>query len=180
MKALLVRAHLIESPGSEVFVWRFAATAFFFALLWLEVINHVKGEWSFNPQYAYGWSVPFLALYLFWKRWAARPAPRADRHPGLPARPALAAHRLRLPSALPEGLRPVRDRAAGARFVFYALQQLLLMLSTKPCKSPVRGEHACDRHGPNWEQRWAEWRNRINPYLNLYLCEEHARELHLI
>jgi hypothetical protein len=75
MKALLVRAHLIESPGSEVFVWRFATTAFFFALLWLEVINHVKGEWSFNPQYAYGWSVPFLALYLFWKRWATRPAP---------------------------------------------------------------------------------------------------------
>src|ERR1700704_6273022 len=75
MKALLARAHLIDSPDSEVFAWRFAAIAVFFALLWLEVINHLKGEWSFNPQYAYGWSVPFLAVYLFWKRWATRPAP---------------------------------------------------------------------------------------------------------
>ena len=75
MKALLARAHLIDSPDSEVFAWRFAAIAVFFALLWLEVINQLKGEWSFNPQYAYGWSVPFLALYLFWKRWATQPAP---------------------------------------------------------------------------------------------------------
>jgi exosortase len=52
-----------------------AALLFFFALLWLEVINHLKAEWSLNPQYAYGWSVPFVALYLFWRRWSERPAP---------------------------------------------------------------------------------------------------------
>jgi exosortase len=75
MKALLVRAHLIDSPDSELFAWRFAATAFFFALLWLEVINQLKAEWSFNPQYGYGWSVPFLALYLLWRRWPTWPAP---------------------------------------------------------------------------------------------------------
>ena len=75
MKALLARARLSESPGSEVFAWRLLATAGVLALLWLEVINQLKAEWSLNPQYGYGWSVPFLALYLLWRRWPHRPAP---------------------------------------------------------------------------------------------------------
>ena len=75
MKALLVRARLNESPGSELFAWRFLATAVFFALLWLEVIHQLKTEWSLNPQYGYGWSVPFLALYLLLRRWPHRPVP---------------------------------------------------------------------------------------------------------
>ena len=75
MKALLARARLSESPGSKVFAWRLLATAGVLALLWLEVINQLKAEWSLNPQYGYGWSVPFLALYLLWRRWPHRPAP---------------------------------------------------------------------------------------------------------
>lgn len=55
--------------------WPFVATVVCFALLWLETIRHLRGEWSFNPQYAYGWAVPFLALFLFWRRWTTRPAP---------------------------------------------------------------------------------------------------------
>src|SRR5258708_5079553 len=54
--------------------WPFVIAIVCFGLLWLEAIKHLRGEWSFNPQYAYGWSVPFLALYLFWKRWTTRPA----------------------------------------------------------------------------------------------------------
>ena len=82
MKALPVRARLDESPGSEIFAWCFAATAVLFALLWLEVINQLKAEWSLNPQYGYGWSVPFLALYLLWRRWPHRPVPaQASRNP---------------------------------------------------------------------------------------------------
>ena len=72
MKAQLARARLSESPGSEVFAWRLLATAVVLALLWLEVINQLKAEWSLNPQYGYGWSVPFLALYLLWRRWPLR------------------------------------------------------------------------------------------------------------
>jgi exosortase len=49
------------------------ALPLFLVLLWLEIIRHLKAEWSFNPQYGYGWSVPFLALYLLWKRWPERP-----------------------------------------------------------------------------------------------------------
>lgn len=44
-------------------------------LLWFTLINHLRVEWSINPQYSFGWGVPWLALYLFWKRWPVRPAP---------------------------------------------------------------------------------------------------------
>jgi exosortase/archaeosortase family protein len=36
------------------------------AWLWFTLINHLRVEWSVNPQYAYGWAVPFLCLYLLW------------------------------------------------------------------------------------------------------------------
>src|ERR1044071_7546617 len=45
------------------------------AALWLGLINQLRTEWSINPQYSYGWGVPFLALYLFLQRWKARPDP---------------------------------------------------------------------------------------------------------
>ena len=38
------------------------------ALLWWRLIDHLRVEWSINPQYAYGWAVPFLCLYLAWRR----------------------------------------------------------------------------------------------------------------
>lgn len=46
----------------------------FFSVLWLEVIHQLKPEWSLNPEYGYGWSVPFLCLYLLWRRWQTRPS----------------------------------------------------------------------------------------------------------
>ncbi len=50
-----------------------------FALVWLEVISRLRFEWSINPQYGYGWSVPVLAAYVFWRRWECAPAPTAPR-----------------------------------------------------------------------------------------------------
>ena len=41
---------------------------FFLGLLWALLINHLRVEWSLNPQYGYGWGVPFLCLYLIWKK----------------------------------------------------------------------------------------------------------------
>ena len=35
----------------------------------------MRVEWTLNPQYNYGWGVPFLALLLFYFRWQRRPAP---------------------------------------------------------------------------------------------------------
>jgi exosortase len=45
------------------------------AALWLWLFFHLQVEWSLNPQYNYGWAVPFLALLIFWFRWQRRPAP---------------------------------------------------------------------------------------------------------
>jgi exosortase/archaeosortase family protein len=38
------------------------------AWLWFQLINHLRVEWSVNPQYAYGWAVPLLCLYLIWRK----------------------------------------------------------------------------------------------------------------
>lgn len=46
-----------------------------FGLLWLEVVSRLRFEWSVNPQYGYGWTVPFLATYIFWRRMQKAPAP---------------------------------------------------------------------------------------------------------
>lgn len=46
-----------------------------FALAWVELIARLRFEWSINPQYGYGWTVPFLAAYLFWRRYQTAPPP---------------------------------------------------------------------------------------------------------
>lgn len=45
------------------------------AALWLWLFFHLHVEWSLNPQYNYGWAVPFLGLLLFYFRWQRRPPP---------------------------------------------------------------------------------------------------------
>lgn len=44
----------------------------------------------------------------------------------------------------------------------------------------VLGRYTCDCRRPDWEQRWRDWNSRQNPYLNLFLCTNHARKLGLI
>src|SRR3979490_3132906 len=48
--------------------------------LWLWLFIHLQVEWSLNPQYNYGWAVPFLALLMFWFRWPRRPEPDVENH----------------------------------------------------------------------------------------------------
>ncbi len=38
------------------------------AWLWFRLIEQLRISWSLSPQYAYGWAVPFLCLYLTWRR----------------------------------------------------------------------------------------------------------------
>jgi exosortase len=45
------------------------------ALLWLWLFVHLHYDWTLNPQYNYGWAVPFLAGLLFYLRWQSRPEP---------------------------------------------------------------------------------------------------------
>src|ERR1035441_9312898 len=40
--------------------------------LWFTLINPLRVEWSVNPQYAYGWAVPYLCLYLLWRKTESR------------------------------------------------------------------------------------------------------------
>jgi exosortase len=44
-------------------------------LLWVWVFAHLHVEWTLNPQYNYGWAVPFLGVLLFYFRWQRRPGP---------------------------------------------------------------------------------------------------------
>ncbi|MEA3212780.1 MAG: hypothetical protein QOE70_5837 [Chthoniobacter sp.] len=53
---------------------RWAGTWILFGALWLILINQLRVDWEINPQYSYGWLVPFLTAYLFWVRWPSRPA----------------------------------------------------------------------------------------------------------
>ena len=36
--------------------------------LWFVLVNHLRVEWTLNAQYAYGWAVPFLCVFLLWQR----------------------------------------------------------------------------------------------------------------
>jgi exosortase/archaeosortase family protein len=38
------------------------------AWLWFVLINDLRVEWEVNPQYSYGWAVPFLCAFLLWQR----------------------------------------------------------------------------------------------------------------
>ncbi len=46
----------------------------FLGVIWGQVIWRLKGEWSGNPQYGFGWFTPFIAIALGWLRWKSRPA----------------------------------------------------------------------------------------------------------
>ncbi|MEA3186575.1 MAG: hypothetical protein QOD99_405 [Chthoniobacter sp.] len=47
--------------------------------LWFSTLNQLRVEWTVNAQYAYGWTVPVLAFYLFAERWKVRPATAPGR-----------------------------------------------------------------------------------------------------
>jgi exosortase len=43
-------------------------------LYWCQLFYQLQVEWTANPQYNYGWFVPFLAAALLRRRWVERPA----------------------------------------------------------------------------------------------------------
>jgi len=52
--------------------WPLAIAAL--AACWLLFFSELRGEWSINPQYNYGYVVPLLGAMLVWRRWPERPA----------------------------------------------------------------------------------------------------------
>lgn len=77
-----------------------------FGLLWLEVISRLRFEWTINPQYGYGWTVPFLAVYIFWRRMQNAPAPDQPANAFLPCLIGIAAVVLLVPVRLVQEANP--------------------------------------------------------------------------
>ena len=52
------------------------------AFLWIRLVLDLRVDWSFYPQYAYGWAVPFLTAYLVFRKataWRTFPWPDTAR-----------------------------------------------------------------------------------------------------
>ncbi len=74
--------------------------------LWGVLLLKVSSDWEIVPEYAYGWSVPFLGLFLFWKRWMTRPEPEPAPPPPLASAAALTALMCYLPVRLLQEANP--------------------------------------------------------------------------
>ena len=55
-----------------------------FIFLWADLFRSLSYYWSTNPQYAFGWTVPMLSLFLLWECWITRPAPEQPASGRLP------------------------------------------------------------------------------------------------
>lgn len=66
------------APGKTP-AWDYSRKSRFFwnlgllLLLWTDLFLNLRIEWELNPQYGYGYMVPFLGLYLLFSRWGDRP-----------------------------------------------------------------------------------------------------------
>ena len=89
MNATISATSIPEAASTRTRIDWLAVAAF--GLLWLEVIARLRLEWSVNPQYGYGWTVPFLGLYVFWRRWQRAPLPSEPQTIALPIAVAIAA-----------------------------------------------------------------------------------------
>ena len=78
-KATAERAGYVATAAPETNKSALLPALILFGVLWFELVRHLHSQWSYNPQYGYGWSAPFLAIYLIWKRWRERPAPSPPR-----------------------------------------------------------------------------------------------------
>ncbi len=103
MNATVSTAIPASSTASRTVDW-FAVGAL--GLLWLEIVSRLRLEWSVNPQYGYGWTVPFLAAYIFWRRSQRLPAPESPATTLLPDALMLAAGLLLVPVRLIQEANP--------------------------------------------------------------------------
>ncbi len=71
-----MNAILNPSAGSEKAGWRAGLALMAVAALWLPLLARLSHAWRAEPDQAYGWAVPLLALYLAWERWQTSPEPQ--------------------------------------------------------------------------------------------------------
>jgi exosortase len=91
---------LPEPPGVPAGRTQVALTMTLAAALWGMLIYQCSSDWRITPEYAYGWSVPFLTAFLFWKRWITRPEPEPESNVTLASAAALTLLMCYLPTRL--------------------------------------------------------------------------------
>ncbi len=65
--------NLTHSPALTAPAWLLPGSLLL--IVWVLAIRQLNLEWTFNPQYQYGWIVPPLTLLLWWRAWRTRPPP---------------------------------------------------------------------------------------------------------
>ena len=75
-------------------------------LVWLELVSRLRLEWSINPQYGYGWTVPFLTAFIFWRRWQTAPNASRPRTKAFPVTAIIMSALLLIPVRLIEEANP--------------------------------------------------------------------------
>jgi exosortase len=51
---------------------------------WILLVLHLSSFWSVDPQYSYGYVVPFIAAFFFWEKWKTLPSGSAVSGKRLP------------------------------------------------------------------------------------------------
>ena len=59
------------TQGGRHSAFKWALVLLPLAYFWFRLINNLRLEWTTDPQYGYGWIVPFLCLGLLIRRWHA-------------------------------------------------------------------------------------------------------------
>ena len=135
MKADLVNDDFVDSRAAPKDVsYGILFPLALLGLVWFEVIRHLQNEWSYNPQYSYGWSVPFLSLFLLWKRWPSRPLPEEPPSPTWPKLLLLSGSLLLLPVRFLSEANPDWRLLswAGAIFALAVSFSLILLVGGRP------------------------------------------------
>jgi exosortase len=64
---------------TEGSAWQWAWVFLPIGYFWFRLIDDLRLEWSTDPQYSYGWVVPFLCLGLLVRRWQPFPNNRSEK-----------------------------------------------------------------------------------------------------
>lgn len=72
------------STGQKIKDWFWPGLAVaLLVYMWAQVLAQASTEWITNPQYAYGWAVPVLTMWLLWRRLKQLPDPGNESRLGL-------------------------------------------------------------------------------------------------
>ncbi len=71
-------------PATSRIAWLLSVAVF--GYLWFVLINQLRLEWAFYPQYSYGWAVPFLCAYLIWQKVTDHRLRTKDHRPPCPVK----------------------------------------------------------------------------------------------